>query len=84
MSGHDPGGTSGNDTERDARRIVHVDMDAFYAQIEQRDFPGRYAGKPIAVGGDPPRGVVQTASYEARSLRRAFGAAGGGGRPEVP
>ncbi|WP_263789695.1 DNA polymerase IV [Salinibacter sp.] len=66
MSGHDPGGTSGNDTERDARRIVHVDMDAFYAQIEQRDFPGRYAGKPIAVGGDPPRGVVQTASYEAR------------------
>ena len=66
MSGHDPDGTSGNDTEKDARRIVHVDMDAFYAQIEQRDFPDRYAGKPIAVGGDPPRGVVQTASYEAR------------------
>ncbi|WP_118838901.1 DNA polymerase IV [Salinibacter ruber] len=66
MSGYDPDGTSGNDTEKDARRIVHVDMDAFYAQIEQRDFPDRYAGKPIAVGGDPPRGVVQTASYEAR------------------
>ena len=48
------------------RRIVHVDMDAFYAQIEQRDFPEKYAGEPIAVGGDPPRGVVQTASYEAR------------------
>jgi DNA polymerase-4 len=48
------------------RRIIHVDMDAFYAQIEQRDFPEQYAGEPIAVGGTPPRGVVQTASYEAR------------------
>lgn len=48
------------------RRIIHVDMDAFYAQIEQRDFPDQYAGEPIAVGGTPPRGVVQTASYEAR------------------
>jgi len=41
-------------------------MDAFYAQVEQRDFPEQYAGEPIAVGGTPPRGVVQTASYEAR------------------
>jgi DNA polymerase-4 len=41
-------------------------MDAFYASIEQRDFPDKYAGEPIAVGGKPPRGVVQTASYEAR------------------
>ncbi len=48
------------------RRIVHVDMDAFYAAIEQRDNSEKYAGEPIAVGGKPPRGVVQTASYEAR------------------
>ena len=56
---------SGNE-EQEVRRIVHVDMDAFYAQIEQRDFPDKYAGEPIAVGGDPPKGVVKTASYEAR------------------
>lgn len=53
-------------SEGGPRRIVHVDMDAFYAQVEQRDFPEKYAGEPIAVGGRPPRGVVQTASYEAR------------------
>ncbi len=52
--------------EEAARRILHVDMDAFYASIEQRDFPGKYAGEPIAVGGDPPKGVVKAASYEAR------------------
>jgi len=52
--------------DEDTRRIIHVDMDAFCAQIEQRDFPNQYAGEPIAVGGTPPRGVVQTASYEAR------------------
>ena len=57
---------SNRSPKKGPRRIVHIDMDAFYAAIEQRDFPDRYAGEPIAVGGTPPRGVVQTASYEAR------------------
>src|SRR5437588_6067979 len=58
----------GTDTKTSGpRKIIHIDMDAFYASVEQRDNPA-LRGKPVAVGGSRARGVVAAASYEARKF----------------
>ena len=49
------------------RKIIHLDMDCFYAAVELRDRP-ELSGKPIAVGGSKARGVVATCNYEARKF----------------
>ena len=55
-------------TNPSLRKIIHIDMDAYFAAVEQRDNP-QYRNKPIIVGGKPDsRGVVATCSYEARKF----------------